>query len=310
MMPIGTFPTIVAVGAATLVWLASPALAQETSCGADVQIADVNGTKLHYIACGQGEPVVLVHGTLGGLHTWSAQIDEFAAEFRVITYSRRYHPPNDSPRPDDAYALEQHAADLAALIESLGASPAHIVASSYGAYVALAVALAHPELVRSLVLGEPPVLPLLSSTAVGKAVAESFDARVLRPARAAFEGGDLEEGVRRFVDGVSGQPGRFDQLPGPVRADLMNRAAELESEMLTEFGSYMPVLACRSLGLLRTPVLLVSGEQSMALFTLITSELERCLDGESHVMVPDAGHVMHGNAPFYNAAVLAFLRGR
>ena len=44
---------------------------------------------------------------------------------------------------------------------------------------------------------------------------------------------------------------------------------------------------------------------------LITAELERCLEGESQVTVPEAGHSMHQqNAAFYNQAVLAFLQQR
>ena len=47
------------------------------------------------------------------------------------------------------------------------------------------------------------------------------------------------------------------------------------------------------------------------MFLLITAELERCLEGESQVMVPDAGHVMHSdNAAFYNEVVVAFLQRR
>jgi hypothetical protein len=41
----------------------------------------------------------------------------------------------------------------------------------------------------------------------------------------------------------------------------------------------------------------------------VTAELERCLDGQSQVMVPEAGHGIHAdNAPFYNEAVLGFLQ--
>ena len=47
------------------------------------------------------------------------------------------------------------------------------------------------------------------------------------------------------------------------------------------------------------------------MFFLITAELERCLEGESQVMVPDAGHTMHReNTAFYNKAVMAFLQRR
>ena len=48
----------------------------------------------------------------------------------------------------------------------------------------------------------------------------------------------------------------------------------------------------------------MTGERSPATFLLITAELERCLEGESKVMVPEAGHGMHGDNPtFYNQAV-------
>ncbi|MGH9370291.1 MAG: alpha/beta fold hydrolase, partial [Vicinamibacterales bacterium] len=57
------------------------------------------------------------------------------------------------------------------------------------------------------------------------------------------------------------------------------------------------------------PELLVTGERTHALFLLITAALERCLEGESHAMVPEAGHGMHQQNPtFYNDAVMAFLR--
>ena len=45
------------------------------------------------------------------------------------------------------------------------------------------------------------------------------------------------------------------------------------------------------------------------MFLLVTAELERCLEGERQVMVPDAGHGMFGqNATFFNQAVMAFLQ--
>jgi pimeloyl-ACP methyl ester carboxylesterase len=86
-------------------------------------------------------------------------------------------------------------------------------------------------------------------------------------------------------------------------------APELRAEMMTETAGYMPPLDCGDLGKLKLPTLLVTGERSPAMFLLITAELERCLEGESQVMVPEAGHGMHrDNAAFYNEAVAAFLR--
>jgi pimeloyl-ACP methyl ester carboxylesterase len=290
----------------TLALGASPrdAGGQNRACGSEVQAIEINKATLHYFECGEGEPIVFVHGTLGDLNVFRTQAQTFATRFRVISYSRRYHPPNAPPRAQDVYALSAHVADLGALVKELKATPAHLVASSYGAYIALALAVDHPELVRSLVLGEPPVLPLLSRTAVGEATRQSTLRRVIE-ARKALESGNREEGLRLFAG-----PGSFDNFPQSVRTELVEKQAPALRLHLTELSA-LPPLDCGDLGKLKLPTLLVTGERSPAMFLLITAELERCLEGESQVMVPDAGHGMHSDNPtFYNQTVLAFLQRR
>lgn len=206
------------------------------------------------------------------------------------------------------YSVALHTDDLAALIERLNLGRVHVVASSYGAYTALVLALRRPELVRTLVLGEPPILPWLARTPEGDSLRRVFEASTLDPARAAFAAGDSVEGLRRFLDGVSGTVGRFDAMPEPVRGELLRLAFEMRLEMLAERAAYMPALACREIGGIRSPVLLVAGERSARLFYMITEELQRCLVTEEVVTVPNAGHAMHAaNPQFYNAVVLRFL---
>ena len=147
---------------------------QPKACGSDVRTIEVNQTTLHYFECGQGEPLVFVHGAFGDLQTFREQIEAFATSFRVIVYSRRFFPPNAPPRETDRNPLSTHVADLRALLTELKATPAHLVGSSYGAYISLALAVDHPELVRSLVLGEPPIWPLLSGTSVAESMRQSL----------------------------------------------------------------------------------------------------------------------------------------
>jgi len=72
-----------------------------------------------------------------------------------------------------------------------------------------------------------------------------------------------------------------------------------------------PSLACEKLGQVKRPTLLVTGERGPAVLLMVTAELERCLEGERQVMVPDAGHGMHSDNPdFYNQAVMGFLQRR
>jgi pimeloyl-ACP methyl ester carboxylesterase len=312
MIPMTVAPSMLKVTLITLLALAlslSDAGAQAKACGSVIHALEINNTTLHYLECGEGEPLVFVHGSLGDLHTFQPQVQTFATNFRVIAYSRRYFPPNAPIGPADVNSLSIHVADLGALVKALKAAPAHLVGNSYGAYIALALAVDHPELVRSLVLGEPPILPLLSSTAVGEAARQSF-VRQLREIRKAFESGP-EEGLRQALNGMCGI-GCFDNLPQSRRAELVEmRAPEFRSHVMTEISAVFAHLNCADLGKLERPTLLVTGERSAAVLLLITAELERCLEGESQVMVPEAGHGPHSENPaFYNQAVMAFLQRR
>ena len=305
----------------TLVLTSLPALglslgnvqAQTAGCDSNIRTVQINNTTLHYRECGQGEPLVFVHGALGDLNFFEPQVQAFATSFRVIAYSRRFSPPNPPPRATDVNPVSIHVADLRELMKHLNAAPAHLVGNSGGASIALTLALAHPELVRSLVLGEPPIMPLLSRTSVGEALMESFVRRVIAPSRKAFEGGDLEDGLRKFMDAICGT-GCLDNPPPffPRRPVLVEtQAPELRSQFMTEPSANLPPFDCGQLGKLTRPTLLLTGEQSPAIFFLITAELERCLEGELQVMVPDAGHTMHReNTAFYNQAVLSFLQRR
>ena len=123
----------------------------------EVKSVFINGDSIHYIDIGKGDPVVFVHGTLGDYRTWGAQMDTFSKNHRVIAYSRRFALPNKQMINDSAdYSAIAHAKDLAEFIKALKLEPVHLVGHSYGAFTALLTTIDHPELVRSLMLGEPP----------------------------------------------------------------------------------------------------------------------------------------------------------
>jgi len=265
-------------------------------------------TRLAYIEKGRGEPLVFVHGTLGSMADFPSQVEFFSRSHRAIAYSRRYHPPNRIDPEGDAYSLSVHAADLAEVIQGLGVEPATVIASSYGGYVALCCAARHPGLIGRLVLGEPPVLPLLKKSHEGRTALEEFETNALGAARAAFAGGDDTLGVKRFFDGVSGHAGTFDLLPVTAREKLLESAATLRLELLSGPDEYMPALADDQIREINVPVLLLNGQKSPRMFALITDELERLLPDTYRVVVPGAGHAIHiGNPAYYNEVVLEFL---
>ena len=194
-----------------LVWISTAVAANE------VKQVSINGVEIAYLDAGKGDPVVFVHGGLQDYRFWEELLPRFAQSFRVIAYSRRNHFPNAvsaDDTPDGAGDI--HGEDLAALVGALRLQRVHVVAHSSGAVTALFFAIKHPELVRTLALNEPPATGLLASAPDGAAVLREFGAG-LGPAREAFRTGDLDRGVRLFVDGV-GAPERSTAVPSPTNA--------------------------------------------------------------------------------------------
>lgn len=270
---------------------------------------EINGAELHYIEQGRGEPLVFVHGGLGDFRTWGPQMAPFAAHFRAISYSRRAHYPNAWPARYSQCAMSVHAADLAALITRLADGPVHLVANSYGGYICLLLATQRPALVRTLALAEPPVHPLLRRLPEGAALFEAFMAAAWQPAGRAFAAGNLEEGVRRFLNGAIG-PGAFDRLSPPVRAGMMLNARAMSVEALTPFEVYMPDLPDAALRGITAPTLLLHGADSPVMYHRINTALAARLPHAEQAVIPAAAHVLHSHNPTaHNAAVLAFLGG-
>lgn len=267
----------------------------------------LNGADLAFVELGSGDPVVFVHGSLGDYRSWGVQIARFGERHRAIAYSRRFHWPNAEPGAGAVYSISQHAADLVGLIEALGVAPVHLVGSSYGALTALTAAVERPDVIRSLVLGEPPLLPWLTRLPEGAALLETFLTTAMGPAGEAFARGEAETGIRLFLDGVLGA-GAFDHLPLEARMSMLDNAPEMRAETSTSPETYFPDLSAEDVGRLHAPTLLLQGELSPPMFGIVTDELARVLPRAERATIAAASHVMHARSPAdYNQVVLTFL---
>jgi pimeloyl-ACP methyl ester carboxylesterase len=265
----------------------------------------VNGVELNYIEQGKGDSVIFVHGSLGDFRAWVFQVAPFLKHYHIIAYSRRYHYPNAWVGDGSDYSATLHAEDLAALITTLKLGAAHIVALSYGGYVALILAVKHPKLVRTLVLGEPALIPWLGLIPGGNALLTEFMTNVIEPSRYAIQCGNLEQGVKIFIDGIIGK-NTFDALPQLVRASIMNNALELKAELSAP--DLFSKFTCEDALKIKAPTLLLTGELSPKMFHLITDNLERCIINKERAIISDASHTMHAENPeAYNEIVLSFL---
>jgi pimeloyl-ACP methyl ester carboxylesterase len=274
----------------------------------EVKSIFINGDSIHYIDIGKGEPVVFVHGSLDDYRAWQMEMDTFAKSHRVIAYSRRYAYPGNQVWNDSAdYSVRIHANDLTTLIQSLELGPVHLVGHSYGAYATLLTAIEHPELVKTLTLGEPPVLPLLEGVAGGDTIEYNFMNRSVAPAAEAFKTGDDEKAIAVFIGGVIGDSTAYSAIPLEGRDMMRANVLELRGTVLSKKSPFPPV-TCSDLKKINTPVLLLTGEKTVMLFSVITDELNQCLPNKEKTVLPGATHGLQFDNPAdFNKIVLGFI---
>src|SRR5438552_6288038 len=118
---------------------------------ARMSYADSNGVKLYVEETGTGYPLVFVHEFAADHREWEPQVRYFARHYRCITYAARGYPPSDVPEEDATYHYTHFADDIAAVVRHAGASKAHVVGLSQGAYATLMFGLRHPEMASALV---------------------------------------------------------------------------------------------------------------------------------------------------------------
>jgi non-heme chloroperoxidase len=264
----------------------------------------VRGIELHYIEQGQGEPLILLHGGQGDYRSWEPQMKLLSQQFRVISYSRRYHYPNNNPLTAKYHSAYTEADDLAALIRKLRLGRVHLIGTSIGAFTALVLTVKHPEMVRSLVLAEPPVHEWVRDSPKGAAAYKEFMTTMWEPATEAFKRGDDQGAMKFLVDGFNGK-GSFDKLPPESRAAAVKNSRFFKANTLS--SDPFPNLSKAKVKRLRIPVLIITGENTIKIHKLVNEELARLLPKAEQVIIPKAGHFSpRENPQAFNEAVLKF----
>jgi non-heme chloroperoxidase len=275
-----------------------------------VKVARAGDVELHYIERGSGVPLIFVHGSVDDYRSFEPQLEPLSQHYRVISYSRRYNFPNAPSIPAGDHSALVEAADLANLLKTLGAHPAHVVGHSYGAYTALILAMEHPELVRSLVLAEPPLLRWLPGLPGGQRLYADFMNNIWRPTGREFRQGNSERAMRVTIDWfgkngylIDGKPARFDALSAETRGFIMENA--LEWQALTTSSDAFPMLDRAAVKAIKVPILLMSGENTMRMNKRINAELERLLPKAEVVVIRGATHEMWAEQPDVCRAIVA-----
>lgn len=116
-----------------------------------------NSVQLHVMSCGDGPPVVLLHGFPEFWYSWRHQLPALvAAGFSAHAPDLRGYNASSQPAGVDAYRGNELVADVAGLIRQLGDGGAFVVGHDWGGVIAWRLAMVHPELVRRVAILNAP----------------------------------------------------------------------------------------------------------------------------------------------------------
>jgi non-heme chloroperoxidase len=261
----------------------------------------VEGIELHYLASGEGEPLVLIHGSLADYRYWlsSRQVEPLADRYRVIAYSRRHNHPNRNVLSPAHSALVE-AGDLLLLLDRLGLERVLLVGHSYGAYTALLFALEHPQRVKALVLAEAPILSWLPDIEGGEGIEEGFMESVWTPLGAAFVAGD-DSGLDFTARWYFGVP--FTEIEPMWQGLFHDNVREWRALALSPEA--FPKIDYERVRALHIPTLLLSGGKNAGGFNdLVDGHLASLLPQVERLVIPEASHEMFLDFPEVTARAM------
>src|SRR3982074_1960064 len=111
-----------------------------------------NGVNIHYEVHGDGPPLLLTHGYSSTSAMWQGQIEALSKHHKLVLWDMRGPGQSDYPTEPAAYSEALTVADMAALLDEVGADTAIVGGLSLGGYMSLSFYRAHPQRGRPLLI--------------------------------------------------------------------------------------------------------------------------------------------------------------
>jgi pimeloyl-ACP methyl ester carboxylesterase len=243
-----------------------------------------DGVNIYYEVHGSGPPLLLTHGYSSTSTMWQGQIDALAKHHKLVLWDMRGHGQSDYPDDALAYSEALTVADMAALLDAVGADQAIIGGLSLGGYMSLAFYRAHPDRVRAL---------LIIDTGPGF---KKDDAREVWNKRARDTGDRFErEGLAVLKSGSR------------ERSTVTHRDAQGLARAARGMLTQRDAQVIESLPDIKVPSLVVVGADDTP-FLAASDYMAAKIPGAQKVVIPAAGHAVNIDQPqAFIDAVLPFL---
>ncbi len=253
-----------------------------------------------------GPPLIVWHGLARRWQDYAALLPWFATRWSITAVDHRGH--GKSARTPGAYLVPDYVADAVKLLKGINAGPAVLYGHSLGALVAMGVAAECPELVRGIVLEDPPAAKFLTEIAgTGYAVTWQTMKRVAGRK-------DIPTMARELADAVLPNGKHLGDLrAAPALRFLATCLADLDPDTLTAplagtwLAGFDPLTVAARV---TCPALLLAADPVAGgmMPTADSADLMRAFPDGLRVDFPGCGHLLHGEHPTAVAtAVLPFM---
>jgi pimeloyl-ACP methyl ester carboxylesterase len=238
--------------------------------GIHSHFVQVGGYRVHYYEGGEGPPLVFVHGLGAESLNWVPAMLDMRNQFHVYAIDLLGH--GDSQKPDIAYSIEQQSEILHKFLATQNIKSADVVGVSMGGWVALKLAIEHPESVNRLVVADAAGLKFQTNITV-----RNF----------------LPSTPEEFITFMAMLTPRQYPAPYPVRRDFLNQVAEhawITRRIFDSFLTYQDVLDGK-LQSVKSPVLVIWGKEEKLIPLSVGEEMKQQLPNSSLLVCSDSGHL-------------------
>ena len=242
------------------------------------------GIALHYEVYGEGPPLLLTHGYSATGQMWEGQIAALSRTHQLILWDMRGHGRSDYPTDPEEYSEAATVADMAAILDAVGAPRAVVGGLSLGGYMSLAFYLRYPERVAALlIIDTGPGFKKDTARAqwneTALATARDFEQRGLARLQQATP--EMRTSTHRDARG------------------LILAARGMLTQRDDRVISHLPAIS--------VPALVVVGAEDTPFFAA-ADYMANKIPGAKRVVIPGAGHAVNIDQPHaFNAAVTDFL---
>lgn len=256
-------------------------------------------TKAYCAVSGAGETVVMLHAGASSGAQWRKVGGDLEDRYRLLAPDLFGFGKTDPWRGTTELSHDHNAALVHAIVEAEGAGPVHLVGHSYGGATAIRFVLAHPALVRRLVLIEPVATTLLQRDGQGaifeeyRSMAETFMRHV--------SVGDEEAAWRFFIDYRNGS-GTWDTLPDAARKRFHAGTVNTVTGLVANLSNPTTLRDCRSIA---APTLIICGQETTEPDRRVTEILHREIPNSEYMVIAGADHMSPMSHPAEIAAAIA-----